>query len=31
MVDKRAQPAAQQLGIQVYSHAEDVDPAVFAA
>jgi len=30
MVDKRAQLVAHKLGIQVYSYAEDVDPAVFA-
>ncbi len=29
MVDRRAQDVAQKLGIEVYSYAEDVDPAVF--
>jgi hypothetical protein len=31
MVDRRAVEVARNLGIQVYSHADDVDPAVFAA
>jgi len=30
MVDERAQSVADRLGIQVYSHAQDVDPALFA-
>jgi len=30
MVDKRAQLVAHKLGIQVYSYAEDIDPAIFA-
>jgi hypothetical protein len=30
MVDGKAQTVAEQLGIQVYSYAEDVDPATFA-
>lgn len=30
MVDRRAQEVAQKLGIEVYSYAEDIDPALFA-
>ncbi len=30
MVDRRAQAVADNLGIQVYSHAQDVDPELFA-
>ncbi|MGA9350005.1 MAG: DUF3782 domain-containing protein [Anaerolineae bacterium] len=30
MVDERAQSVADKLGVQVYSHAQDVDPALFA-
>lgn len=30
MVDERAQSVADRLGVQVYSHAQDVDPALFA-
>jgi len=30
MVDRRARVVADGLGIQVYSYAEDVDPAIFA-
>ena len=30
MVDERAQNVADKLGIQVYSHAQDVGPALFA-
>ncbi|NOZ05130.1 MAG: hypothetical protein GXP41_02090 [Chloroflexi bacterium] len=29
MVDKKARTVADKLGIQVYSYAEDVDPAIF--
>jgi len=29
MVDKAARQVAQRLGIQVYSYAEDIDPAIF--
>lgn len=29
MVDERAQSVADRLGVQVYSHAQDVDPALF--
>jgi hypothetical protein len=30
MVDDRAQTLAKQLGIEVYSYADDVDPAIFS-
>ncbi len=30
MVDKQAREVAENLGIQVYSYAEEVDPAIFA-
>jgi len=30
MVDEQAQSVADRLGVQVYSHAQDVDPALFA-
>jgi len=30
MVDEQAQSVADKLGVQVYSHAQDVDPALFA-
>ena len=30
MVDRRAQAVADNLGIQVYSHAQDIDPELFA-
>jgi hypothetical protein len=30
MVDRRAQDVARKLGIEVYSYAEDVDPALFS-
>ena len=30
MVDRRAQEVARKLGIEVYSYAEDIDPALFS-
>jgi hypothetical protein len=30
MVDRRAQDVARKLGIEVYSYAEDIDPALFS-
>jgi hypothetical protein len=30
MVDRRAREVAQKLGIEVYSYAEDIDPALFS-
>jgi hypothetical protein len=31
MVAANAYPVAEKLGIQVYSHAEDVEPEIFSA
>jgi signal recognition particle subunit SEC65 len=30
MVERRAREVARKLGIEVYSYAEDVDPALFS-